>query len=317
MLGAKRRLLAVFFLLATNSARCAQSLPAKILLYSATQGFRHDSIPVAIQALQSNQSSINVVFDSTEDQTQFSDQNLANYDAIMFLSTTGEVLDDNGKAAFQKYLDLGGNFVAVHSASDSLVNTTFFGHEIGAFFDYHPDLQNATVDVIGPSHPSTRMLPAEWQVQDEIYNFKSDPRSIGAIVILAANESSYIDTGVRKFDQGTPHPLAWFQEHGAGAEDGTTKGRSFYTSLGHLNETWQHGLYLAHVLGGIQWTLQANTTRAFNSSALVGNSGSSSSNSNGSTSTSASPESSSAPVKATPISYTLVFFVALLCSLSL
>ncbi|KIK62521.1 hypothetical protein GYMLUDRAFT_260249 [Collybiopsis luxurians FD-317 M1] len=235
-------------------ALCANATTAKILIYSATADFRHDSIPTAIQALQSKGPSIDVQFDNTEDMNQFSDQILAQYDALLFLDNTGEVLDDAGKVAFQKYLDLGGNFVAIHAASDCLRNTTFYGHEVGAFFDYHPALQNATVDVIDSSHPSTSMLPAEWHVQDEMYNFKSDPRAIGAIVILSANESSYVDNGTH-MDQGTPHPTAWFQERGAGVDSNGTAGRSFYTSLGHLNETWQDDLFLAHVLGGITWAL--------------------------------------------------------------
>ncbi|KAF7312124.1 Class I glutamine amidotransferase-like protein [Mycena indigotica] len=247
---------------------------ARVLIYTATRAFRHDSIPTAVNALLQQSKTLNVVFDHTEDQNQFNDANLAKYDAIMFVSTTGEVLDDAGKAAFQKYLNLGGNFVGIHSCSDSLVNTTFYGQEVGAYFDYHPELQNATVDVL-VDHPSTQGLPKEWHIQEEMYNFKSDPRSIGAVVVLAANESSYVDNGTRKFNQGTPHPSAWYQEHGAGVENGNPAGRSFYTSLGHLNETWQDVLFISHVTGGLNWALQANTTLAFNAHAKVGNSPSS------------------------------------------
>ncbi|KAF9453474.1 class I glutamine amidotransferase-like protein [Macrolepiota fuliginosa MF-IS2] len=246
-----------------------KAAPGRILIYSRTVGFRHDSIPTAIQSLRNHSTTINVVFDQTEDPAEFTDENLQKYDALLFLSTTGE---SDGKTALQSYLNKGGNFVAVHSASDSLRNTTFYGKELaGSYFDYHPALQNATVDVIGPNHPSTSGLPSAWKVVDEMYNFVSDPRSLGAVVVLAANESSYVDDGTRKFDQGTPHPIAWFQEHGAGVDIGDVSGRSFYTGLGHLNETWQDELFLSHVLGGIQWTLLSNTTLAFNATALVGN----------------------------------------------
>ncbi|GLB40513.1 putative trehalose utilisation [Lyophyllum shimeji] len=263
--------LSLFLINATLAQR--QSIPARVLIYSATARFRHDSIPTAIAALKAKGAAINVEFDATEDRAQFTDTVLAGYDAVLFLSTTGEVLDDAGKAAFQKYLNLGGNFIGIHSCSDSLVNTTFYGREVGAYFDYHPALRDAIVDVVDSSHPSTRMLPAEWHIRDEMYNFKSDPRSVGATVVLAANESSYVDDGTRKFDQGSPHPLAWYQSHGSGVDDEhkSSAGRSFYTSLGHSNETWQDNLFLAHVLGGVSWTLQSNTTRAMNSSALVGN----------------------------------------------
>ena len=71
-----------------------QRSTARILLYTATADFRHDSIPTAIQALQnqntSNGGAFNVSFDPTEDRTKFSDDNLANYDAVMFVSNTGE-----------------------------------------------------------------------------------------------------------------------------------------------------------------------------------------------------------------------------------
>ena len=124
---------------------------ARLLIYSATQRFRHDSIPTAIEQLKSKVGEIDVEFDSTEDQTQFSDANLAKYDGILFLSTTGEgewlilsffdncssycpiVLDDVGKSAFQKYLNQGGTFVGIHSSSDTLRNTTFYVKELGTF----------------------------------------------------------------------------------------------------------------------------------------------------------------------------------------
>ncbi|KAI3613660.1 glycosyl hydrolase [Moniliophthora roreri] len=251
-----RTLATLYFLcLSVMVVSSQNSTVARVLIYSATRGFRHDSIPTAIEVLKAKGPSINVDFDNTEDENAFTDENLAGYDAVLFLSTTGEVLQAPGKAAFQNYLDLGGNFIGIHSSSDSLLNDTFFEREIGAYFDYHPPLQNATINVLDQSHPSTRMLPAQWRVQDEMYNFKSDLRAVGATVILSADESSY---------------TAWYQERGAGVEKSGTPGRSFYTSLGHLNETWHDDLFIGHVLGGMTWTLQANTTRAFNPKASVG-----------------------------------------------
>ncbi|KAI3613661.1 crp fnr family transcriptional regulator [Moniliophthora roreri] len=199
------------------------------------------------------------------------------------------VLYPSGKAAFQKYLNLGGNFAGIHYATGCLENDTFYEKAIGAYFDYHPPgVLNATVNVVNQSHPSTSMLPAQWKIQDEMYNFKSDPRDIGATVILSADESSYtgagllthirsnnvtdlrIDDGERKYDQGEPHPTAWYQERIAAVESGGTPGRSFCTSLGHSTETWHDDLFMAHVLGGIQWASLSNTMRAFNPSASVG-----------------------------------------------
>ncbi|OBZ72689.1 hypothetical protein A0H81_07535 [Grifola frondosa] len=265
------------------SQTSAQQTIARVLIYSATRDFRHDSIPTAIEALKAQGPAFNIQFDNTEDQTWFTDDRLKQYDALLFLSNTGEVLDDSGKTAFQNYLDLGGNFIGIHSASDCLRNTTFFQKELGAAFDYHPALQNATVDVIGPSHPSTSMLPTEWHVQDEMYNFKSDPRSIGAVVIP--------DLG-RLIKERLIPQASWFQVHGAGVQSNGTAGRSFYTSLGHLNETWQDELFMAHVMGGIQWALQSNTTAALNPNATSSVSGTLVPSASGSSSGVASSQSS-------------------------
>ncbi|QRV74879.1 hypothetical protein RhiJN_02894 [Ceratobasidium sp. AG-Ba] len=258
----------------------------RILVYSATTEYRHDSIPTAIAALKELGQKNNIYFDATEDQNQFNDDSLATYDALLFLSNSGEgsfgvlfltftdkpreVLNESGKQAFQNYLNKGGNYIGIHAASACLFNTTFYQKQVGALFDYHPELQPVTFVVIDKNHPSTSMLPDRWIYTEEVYNFRSDPRTVGAQVILSVDESSYTDTGVRNYTQGTPHPIAWYQEHGAGAEDPSSAGRSFYTSLGHLSSTWEDQNFLAHVLGGIQWTLASNTTRAMNADGKVG-----------------------------------------------
>ncbi|KAH8831529.1 class I glutamine amidotransferase-like protein [Flagelloscypha sp. PMI_526] len=230
-------------------------------------------IPTAINQLKAGQASIDAVLDATEDKGTFTDDNLSLYDGVIMLMNTGEVLDDTGKSALQKYLNNGkspcGNFVAIHSASDALINDEFYGKEVGAYFSYHPVLQNATVNVLDSNHPATISLPKRWLVQDEMYNFKSDPRAVGAVVLLSADGSTYNDNNATaQALQGTPHPTAWYQEHGAGSQG--VSGRSFYTSLGHLNETWMNATFMSHIYGGISWVLDSNTTKAANSSAIVG-----------------------------------------------
>ncbi|KZO91576.1 class I glutamine amidotransferase-like protein [Calocera viscosa TUFC12733] len=246
----------------------------RVLVYSATAGYRHESIPVAIDSFKRLGPQYGIEFDFTEDKTWFNETGLAVYDCILFLSNSDEVLDEPGKEAFDAYLEKGGNFVGVHAASACLFTTQFFGQELGAWFDYHPAIQNATIVVLDPTHPSTAMLPARWEVYDEMYNFKSDPRAVGAKVILTVDESSYVDNGTRLYDQGTPHPIAWYQDVGAaytGNVSGSSGGRSWYTSLGHTNDTWQNATYLSHVMEGLKWALESNTTRAFNPQGLVGN----------------------------------------------
>ncbi|KAG8716398.1 hypothetical protein FRC11_013381 [Ceratobasidium sp. 423] len=159
----------------------------RILIYSATAGYRHDSIPAATAALQQLGQQHGIAFDATEDKTQFNDNNLAKYDAILFLSNSDEVLDESGKQAFQTYLNKGGNYIGVHAASACLYNTTFYQNEVGALFDYHPELQPVTFLVLDKDHPSTTMLPDRWTYTEEVYNFRSDPRSVGAKVLLSVD----------------------------------------------------------------------------------------------------------------------------------
>jgi len=154
-----------------------------------------------------------------------------------------------------------------------MLNWTTMTRTIGSQFDYHPAFTNATMIVLDPSHPSTAGLPPRWKVQDEIYNFVQDPRSIGAKVVLAADESSYVDTGDRNPAQGSPHPIAWYQEHDAGTNATGPVGRSWYTGLGHANASWQDDVFMSHIFGGITYVLAANTTRAMNPSATVGSLG--------------------------------------------
>ncbi|KAF8604684.1 class I glutamine amidotransferase-like protein [Ceratobasidium sp. AG-I] len=242
----------------------------RILIYSATAGYRHESIPTAIAALKQLGQANNIDFDATEDKALFTGSNLPKYDALLFLSNSEEVLDDSGKQAFQSYLNEGGNYIGIHAASACLYNTTFYQKEVGALFDYHPELQPTFV-IVDRTHPSTSMLPDRWTFTEEAYNFRSDPRLVGAKVVLSVDETSYTDNGVRNYTQGSPHPIAWYQERGAGSEDIPSAGRSFYTSLGHLSSTWGDQTFLAHILvGGIQWTLASNTTRAMNSNGQVG-----------------------------------------------
>ncbi|CCO30363.1 hypothetical protein BN14_04390 [Rhizoctonia solani AG-1 IB] len=184
----------------------AQVTP-RILIYSATAGYRHESIPAATAALQQLGQQHGFAFDATEDRAQFNDNNLANYDALLFLSNSQEVLDDSGKQAFQTYLNKGGNYVGIHAASACLYNTTFYQKEVGALFDYHPELQPVTFLVLDKDHPSTTMLPDRWTYTEEVYNFRSDPRSVGAKVLLSVDPSSYNDTHVPSYNQGSPHPI--------------------------------------------------------------------------------------------------------------
>jgi type 1 glutamine amidotransferase len=217
----------------------AVASPYRVLVFSKTTGFRHDSIPAGIAAIQTLGRQNGFTVDATEDDTLFTDANLAQYAAVVFLSATGDpVSTQPEKDAFQRYIEHGGGFVGVHAASDSGYTWPWYGKLVGAYFKQHPAQQNALAKVEDPNHPSTRGLPASFTRFDEWYDFQSNPR--GAVHILTTvDDSSYTGSTM-----GADHPTTWCQNY-----DG---GRSWYTGMGHTIASFTEANFLHLLLGGIQ-----------------------------------------------------------------
>lgn len=222
-------------------APTATAAPAfKVLVFSATAGFRHDSITNGIAAIQALGSTNNFAVDNTEDATAFNDVNLAQYRAIIFLSSTGDVLTNSTQqAALQNFIRAGGGWVGIHAAADAEYAWSWYGGLLGAYFASHPAVQSATVKVIDPVDPSTSMLPRRWVRSDEWYNFQTNPR--GAVHVLATLDETTYTGGTNGYD----HPIAWSHNY-----DG---GRAWYTAGGHTPESFSEPLFLAHLLGGIKY----------------------------------------------------------------
>ncbi len=215
----------------------AQSLD--VLVFSKTEGFRHNSIEAGVSAIQSlgEQHDFGVV--ATEDASVFTTENLQNYDVVMFLNTTGNVLDNAQQDAFEGFIQQGGGFVGVHAASDTEYEWPWYGQLVGAYFESHPRIQEATILVEDTTNVSTKHLPVRWQRTDEWYNYSDNPR--GKVHVLARlDESSY-----RGGNMGDDHPIAWMHEF-----DG---GRAWYTGGGHTKESYEEPAFLVHILGGIRY----------------------------------------------------------------
>jgi len=232
----------------------------KVLIFSATNGYRHESIPAAVASLQRAGPAQNIFFIDTEDSTQFNDENLSQFDAILFLmncdkSPEDPILDSAQQQALQNFLNAGGNFIGVHAGNACLYGTSFFERAAGALFDFHPEIGVATfLNNIEPDHSTVSMIPQRWTFTEEVYNFKSDPRSVGAKVVLTVDQP---DGDPCATIHGSPHPITWYQERVAGVDPAFvhTAGRSFYTSLGHLSSTWEDPIFMAHVMAGIKWAV--------------------------------------------------------------
>jgi type 1 glutamine amidotransferase len=221
--------------------------PYKVLVFSKTAGFRHDSIPAAVAAIRTLGSRNNFVVDAVEDGAAFNDANLARYKAVVFLLTTGDVLDATQQAAFERYIRGGNGYVGVHSASDTEYDWPWYGGLVGAYFQGHPAIQTATIRLEDRQHPSTRPLPEPWVRRDEWYNFRTNPRA-NVRVLARLDEATY--SGGTMGD----HPIAWYH-----AFDG---GRAWYTAGGHTAESYSEPLFLEHLLGGINYAAGAQTSTA-------------------------------------------------------
>jgi type 1 glutamine amidotransferase len=222
----------------TNTNAMSQD---KVLVFSKTTGFRHDSIPDGIAAIQQLGRDNQFAVDAGEDAAAFNDKNLSQYKAIIFLNTTGDLFNDAQKSALQHYIQSGGGFVGIHSASDTEHNWAWYGQLVGSFFESHPAIQSASIQIQDLTNPSTSGLPQIWQRNDEWYNFVSNPR--GSVHVLAKLDESTYSGGT----MGADHPIAWCQA--------LAGGRSWYTAGGHTKESYTEKLFIQHLLGGIQYAM--------------------------------------------------------------
>ena len=231
----KKVFFSITLLLFLSTATFAHTF--KVLIFSKTEGFRHASIPIGISAIQQLGVENNFSVDATEDASIFTFSNLIQYDAIIFLSTTGNILNSAQQEAFEQYIQSGGGFVGIHAASDTEYDWPWYGKLVGAYFDSHPNNQTATIKVADKIHPSTKNLPEYWERFDEWYNYQSNPR--GHVHVLATLDENSYNGG----NMGYDHPIAWMHDF-----DG---GRAWYTGGGHTEESYSEPLFLDHILGGI------------------------------------------------------------------
>ncbi|MEP6596176.1 MAG: ThuA domain-containing protein, partial [Ginsengibacter sp.] len=235
--------IAAFFFIAFLFSCNKRTGKPKVLVFTKTTGFRHSSIPAGIQAIIKLGASNGFDVDTTENAEKFSDDSLKNYSSVIFLNTTGDVLNYQQQIAFERYIQSGGGYVGIHSATDTEYDWGWYGKLVGGYFNGHPQIQQATLNVRDNQHISTKHLPATWTRTDEWYNFKKLNQDVH--VLITIDEQSY-----KGGTNGDNHPMAWYHDY-----DG---GRAFYTELGHTEESYSDPLYLQHILGGIKYAIGDN-----------------------------------------------------------
>lgn len=211
-----------------------------ILIFTKTEGFRHQSIETGVEAVSEIASENEMTTFHTENAAYFQPDSLARFDVVLFLSTTGNILNEQQQEAFEQFIQNGGGFVGIHAAADTEYEWPWYGDLVGAYFESHPEIQEATITVLDKSHPATSFLPDEWVRTDEWYNYKDINPDIN--VLMNLEESTY-EGG----KNGENHPTAWYHEF-----DG---GRAFYTGSGHTEESYSDPQFRQHILGGINYVL--------------------------------------------------------------
>ncbi|MFI6025394.1 ThuA domain-containing protein [Amycolatopsis magusensis] len=224
----------------------AADAPYDVLVFSKTTGFRHDSIPAGQQLIRDLGAANSFTVTTTEDSARFTTGNLAQYETVVFLNTTGDVLNSGQQSAFESYIRGGGGYVGIHAAADTEYDWPFYGELAGTYFASHPAVQQATVRVENRAHQATQHLGPAWVRTDEWYDFRSTVRPT-ARVLATLDESTY--SGGK---MGADHPHTWCKT--------VQSGRSFYTGAGHTQSSYAEAGFRSLVLGGIRYA--AGRTKA-------------------------------------------------------
>jgi type 1 glutamine amidotransferase len=227
--------------------------PRGLLIFSKTAGYRHDSIPQGVALLRELATQMGLEPHATEDAAIFRSDRLADFSGVVFLNTTGDVLDDDQQEAMWAWVTrTGAGFVGVHAAADTEFDWPWYQRLVGARFHSHPPVQPAELIVADPSHPSTTHLPARWLRTDEWYDFHACPGP-DARVLLLLDETTYSGASTVSAGRCATHPAAWCRElPGAGDR----RPRAFYTAGGHTREAYAEPAFIEHLRGGLRWTLR-------------------------------------------------------------
>ncbi|MES2890738.1 MAG: ThuA domain-containing protein, partial [Bacteroidota bacterium] len=222
---------------------CQTNSTPKVLIFVKTSGFHHESIPAGVEAIKKISKDNKFEIDTTSDAGMFNEDNLKKYRAVIFLNTTGNILNADQQVAFQRYIEAGGGYLGVHAAADAEYTWAWYNQLVGAYFKSHPgnpNVRKATVVVKDTGNIAMKGIPEKWERTDEWYNYKNI--NAGLKVLATLDEDSY-EGG----ENGKDHPIAWYHDF-----DG---GRSFYTGGGHTTESFSEPLFLQHLAGGIKYAM--------------------------------------------------------------
>jgi type 1 glutamine amidotransferase len=214
-----------------------------ILVYSGSTGYRHESIPAAVESLKAIGAKLGYTVDASEDPNVFTTDNLAKYKVLVLVSNStdpkkpeSEWFVDDKREALQGFLKAGKGVVALHAAADSHYHWPWYGQMIGGYFASHPKgTPPATQTVADANHPATAKLPKTITRTDEWYYYKDVNPLLHVLITV---DPSTIGDGQPDVN---PNPLVWYHEFGGG--------RVFYSGLGHAADSYNEP-YMQDLLSG-------------------------------------------------------------------
>ncbi len=251
-----KNLLTLLLLLAAITSAEAQQFRA--LLFTRTAGFHHESIHEAVAAVRKMAQRHTFSVDWQESPTVFNDKQLEKYQVVIFVNTTGDILNDEQQAAFERFIRAGKGWVGVHAAADTEYDWEWYTKMVGMMFKIHPQQQTAYLDVVDSNFPGMERFPKRLLWTDEWYEYQKPYKADDLKFLVTVDEKSY-DAKTKWGDNvgegmGDFHPIAWYHNY-----DG---GRAFYTGLGHIGLIYSDQTFLDHLYGGIYW---AATGKGINS----------------------------------------------------
>ena len=212
----------------------------QVLVFSKTAGFRHGSISAGKDMFRKLALEHAWIVDYSEDSAVFTSVKLGKYDVIVFLNTTGDILDDVQQKAMEGWFKPGRGYVGIHAAADTEYEWEWYGKLVGGYFKGHPKIQQASIKIENCDHPTMKHLPMVWTRTDEWYDYRVNPRA--KVKVLASLDTSTY-TG---HSMGEDHPITWCQEFEGG-------GRSFYTGLGHTDESYKEEAFVVMIAQAVRW----------------------------------------------------------------
>lgn len=232
-----------------SSCKSPKMEPLNLLVFSKTAGYRHESIPAGLKALNEIAGNKGWKITATEDSTLFTPSVLDTIDVVVFLSTSGDVFGEIQENALQQFVESGGGLATIHSGTDTEYNWDWYQNAIGAHFTGHPPVQKAKLIIEGHNHPATKHFQTKtWEAEDEWYSFHRNPRN-DVHVLISIDESTYNVDDNRWFEgvkqRMGDHPLVWYKRVG--------KGIVFQSAPGHTNEMYDDPLYRQHLIGMIEF----------------------------------------------------------------